>query len=206
MQSSLASQIWQFYRLFAQILSAIKKIGPIFQNAQTVFENALNWPESNIYVNDLARVCSVSVLLAFGKDLIQLNDFFFENLIIFKSSKRQEVLLCLILDGTDCCRSYKLSRVRSPFLPRCLKAAEADGVVGINTRLDVSRQTQRERQQNKLLCSKLPQCAGGKTGRVIPTLLHGRRTNWCSWHLLSSIKWFITYDLMVWNPLLSADD
>lgn len=48
-----------------------------------------------MYVNNLAWVYSKSVMLALGMDLKQLNNFC-ENLISFKSSERQQVLLCLI--------------------------------------------------------------------------------------------------------------
>lgn len=95
----------------------------------------------------------LSIMLAFGKDVKQLNNFVKKNLISSKSAKNKQVFLCFIsTDSTDwsvCCSSHKLSWVHSQFLPRSLKAERADGVVGINTRLDGCRQTQRDRQQNK---------------------------------------------------------
>lgn len=122
------------------------------------------------------------------------------------------MFLCFIsTDSTDCsvcCSSYKLSWVHSQFLPRSLKAERADGVVGINTRLDCCRQTQRDRQQNKSTVFKTTSVGWrqkrGKSSRhsslamvAEPTDAHDTYYYW--------IKCFISSDLMGWNPLLSVD-
>lgn len=104
-----------------------------------------------MYVNYLAGVCSISVMLAFGKDLKQLNNFV-ENLISFKSSKRQLALLCLIHDRTAwsvCCSSFKPSRVHSQFLPPCSRQWKQTEWLESTRGLTLVTRPRKNQQRNK---------------------------------------------------------